>query len=30
MNGVAFNGSEDFKYTEIDGRSFTSYLLKKQ
>jgi hypothetical protein len=29
MDGVAFNGSEDFKYTRIDGRDFTSYLLDK-
>jgi hypothetical protein len=27
MIRVAFKGSEDFKYTQIDGRGFTSYLL---
>lgn len=30
MDGVGFNGREDFKYTKIDGRSFTSYLLKNR
>lgn len=25
-----FDGQTDFKYTSIDGRSFTSYLLKKR
>ena len=30
LDGVAFNGREDFKYTKIDGRSFTSYLLKRR
>ena len=27
---VEFDGQTDFKYTSIDGRSFTSYLLKKR
>lgn len=28
MKGVAFEGHEDFKYTKIDGKSFTSYLVR--
>lgn len=27
---VEFDGDTDFKYTTIDGRSFTSYLLKRK
>jgi len=30
FEGVEFDGETDFKYTSIDGRSFTSYLLKKR
>lgn len=30
FEGVEFGGDTDFKYTKIDGRSFTSYLLKKK
>jgi hypothetical protein len=30
MKEVSFQGSEDFKYTEVDGHSFTSYLLKNR
>jgi hypothetical protein len=27
---VSFNGDEDFKYTEVDGEDFTTFLLKNQ
>ncbi len=30
LDGVEFDGDTDFKYTKIDGRSFTSYLLKNR
>jgi uncharacterized protein YjbI with pentapeptide repeats len=30
FEGVEFDGETDFKYTSIDGRSFTSYLLKRR
>jgi uncharacterized protein YjbI with pentapeptide repeats len=30
FDGVEFEGDTDFKYTKIDGRSFTSYLLKNR
>lgn len=30
MDGVDFNGREDFKYTKVDGKSFTSYLIKNR
>lgn len=30
LDGVEFEGDSDFKYTKIEGRSFTSYLLKNR
>ena len=30
LTDVAFNGDEDFKYTEVDGEDFTTFLLKNQ
>ncbi|MCJ7580747.1 MAG: pentapeptide repeat-containing protein [Candidatus Aminicenantes bacterium] len=30
LDGVEFEGNADFKYTKIDGRSFTSYLIKNK
>jgi len=30
LDGVEFEGDSDFKYTKIEGRSFTSYLLKNK
>jgi len=28
MENVNFKGREDFKYTTVEGKSFTTYLLK--
>jgi len=30
IESIAFKGGENFKYTKIDGRSFTSYLLENR
>jgi hypothetical protein len=30
FDGVVFDDDVNFKYTKIDGKSFTSYLLKKK
>jgi len=30
FDGVEFEGDADFKYTKIDGRSFTTYLIKNK
>ena len=30
LDGVEFEGDANFKYTKIDGRSFTSYLIKNK
>ena len=30
LDGAEFSGDTDFKYTKIDGRSFTTYLLKRK
>ena len=30
FKNISFEGYEDFKYTKVDGRSFTSYLLKNR
>ncbi len=30
FDGVAFENDVNFKYTKIDGKSFTTYLVKKK
>jgi hypothetical protein len=30
LSGVSFSGNEDFKYAKVDGKNFSSYLLKSK
>lgn len=30
LTGVSFSGNEDFKYAKVDGRNFSSYLLRNK